>query len=272
MAVVTETKTVSANIHLPAPNFSPRQTGVDTGDNIPATNDLGLVRTSSPMANSAANMLDVRKARMRTEEDVKLLANRLEHLKMETLRTERKTLEAQARTEQIMFMKDRNVKIQEKKNAKRAFDEQRHLHDKKKLIAIKAEQKRHLEMARRMVDDQRKSQASAQREKLKKLKEDHKRVQEEKVEQKRRQNNDMRARERTLLERRDRNRTQHQARLQQDYQKRVEDEARRQCDAQRVVVALEEAEAELARQLERKQKVRHGADVELKKHTPDVRI
>jgi len=82
----------------------------------------------------------------------------------------------------------------------------------------------------------------------------------------------MRARERTLLERRDRNRTQHQARLQQDYQKRVEDEARRQCDAQRVVVALEEAEAELARQLERKQKVRHGADVELKKHTPDVRI
>jgi len=160
MAVVTETKTVSANIHLPAPNFSPRQTGVDTGDNIPATNDLGLVRTSSPMANSAANMLDVRKARMRTEEDVKLLANRLEHLKMETLRTERKTLEAQARTEQIMFMKDRNVKIQEKKNAKRAFDEQRHLHDKKKLIAIKAEQKRHLGMARRMVDDQRKSQAS----------------------------------------------------------------------------------------------------------------
>lgn len=273
MAQITQTKTVTADLHLKAPNFTPRMSTPDVAKavSIEIPDDTSVDNTLFP-STPATSMLDVRKSRMRSEEDVKLLANRLEHLKMEAMRAERRTLEAQARTEQIMFMKERNVKAQEFKNQKKAEDERRHQYEKNKLIAIKAEQKRHLEMARRMVEDQRKKQANAQREKAKKQKEEHRKLQEERVEQKRRQNSDMRNRERTVLERRDRNRSQHQSRLQHEYHQRVEDEARRAQDAQRVVAALEEAEADLVRQLEEKQNLKQEADKLLSKHTAVIKI
>lgn len=208
-------------------------------------------------------MLESRNARKRAESDVQLLANRLQHLKYEEERAKAKITETKARTQQVLALQSRNSKIQNSKLTN-SLETNVHMdHERIRLKAVRARSAKQIADSRGMVFNQKRKQAMAQREHLKKLS-DFKEKQRSALEDRnKKMTNEVRRQEEALRAKREKERQEHQLRLQQEYARRLQEEAHRQQQADDLVRRMEEEEREIIERLESTQNAQRVAYQEL---------
>jgi len=235
-------------------------------------------------------MLDVRKARKRAEADVQLLANRLQHLRFEEERAHKKIHETKSRTAHVLVSKHRNASGHENKMSSKATSELYQTHERRRVVQARTQQKRYIGESRKMVERERKKQAELQREQTRKLAEHQRQQREAKEEMNRQRAEAIRLHEKAVLEKRERQRLERELRMQQEYCRRVQEEALRQqvrcCshyrpsatapsvhtralththsvtitqEAERLVLLMEKEEAELIERLRNTQSLQRAA-------------
>lgn len=208
-------------------------------------------------------MLDAKNARKRAEADVQLLANRLQHLKMAEERARRKIVETKSRTGEIMTLKKRNMEHQQSKMN----------HNMERELSVTSEQKRvnsqrnmarkHVQDSKEVLERTRKAQAGAQREQMRTMSE-WKEEQALKEEARNRQrNSSIRRRRDALKKKKDAELAAQERRLQEEYAKKVSQEAERTREAENLIMRMESEEAALIERLRRTQEMQRAAYEEL---------
>jgi len=109
-------------------------------------------------------MLDAKNTRIRAEADMKLLQNRLSHLKVAEERARKKIAETKARTQEIVGLKKRNMDHQESKTAMAKEREVNVAATAKNVAQNRKSLARHVQSSRAEVDRRRKKDAETTRE------------------------------------------------------------------------------------------------------------
>jgi hypothetical protein len=111
-------------------------------------------------------MLDAKNTRMRAEADMKLLQNRLSHLKIAEERARKKIAETKARTQEIVGLKKRNMNHQESKTAMAKEREVNVAATAKNVAQNRKSLAKHVQYSRSEVDRRRKKDAETTRERF----------------------------------------------------------------------------------------------------------
>ena len=228
--------------------------------------DITLTRPETRMSRARGQtnlMLESRNARKRAEADVQLLANRLQHLKFEEQRANAKIDETRTRTQQVLELQSRNNKIQDTKMTNNLETNLHISHEKMRLKAVRARSVKQIADSKAMVFNQKRKQATSQREQLRKLSDFKERQRRAVEDRNRKKTHDVRRQEQAFRARREAERQEHQQRLQQEYSRRLQEESHRQQHAEDLVRKMEQEERDIIERLESTQDIQRSAYQEL---------
>uniref|UniRef100_A0A7S0LDW1 Uncharacterized protein n=1 Tax=Coccolithus braarudii TaxID=221442 RepID=A0A7S0LDW1_9EUKA len=214
---------------------------------------------------TGSHMYNVKNARQRSENDVKLLQNRLERLRQEERKALKKIEETRRRADQIIQLKTRNQETHIRKAQEEEYKERQRERARERLQSSKAEMGSAIRSNADALAAQKKQEAAILREQRAMI-EEHLRQQQEQHVARNQQISAM-VKERAAENQRQRmqQRMHHEEELQDEMEARMLEEEQRRNSADRVVAALEEEEENAIDRLRQTQDAQKRAYEELER-------
>lgn len=210
-------------------------------------------------------MLNIKNARVRSENDVKLLKNRLERLRQEELKALKKIEETKRRADQIISLKHRNHDLAIRKDMERDIRQEYLSREKDRLSYLKNERVENVRQTQEIIFNQKRSEAQT----LKSIRKENETViaqQREAILLRNKQSKEViKGHQNEVMHRKMQQRMVHEELLQQEMEERLsyEDELRQQADG--YAQSMETQEELLIERLRRTQEAQKMAYEELER-------
>jgi len=202
-----------------------------------------------PAASSTSVMCDAKNQRIRSEADMRLLANRIQHLQLAEERARKKIAETKSRTGEIMALKKRNLLFAEQKQRLKAEREITISALQQAVTTAKVSQREHIRASRALAESRRRDTSNRVKQTLAELNARHERDMVN-LQAKHRTLNmigrEAHERHRQVKESR---RAERERRVKQQYADAVDAETARALEAQRLIREMAEHEERLMKSL-----------------------
>jgi len=206
-----------------------------------------------PEASGVSLMCDAKNHRIRAEADMKLLANRLQHLQVAEERARKKIAETKSRTNEIMGLKQRNLEYQTSKQKLHTERELNVSATRRAVTLTRQTTRRHVRESRSLVEQQRSDHATRQRDKMASLKGAHQRDMGDLVDRNRALNRQALSRRAEAKRRKDELRAETDRRRKEEYAKQIQLESTRAIEAERLIQEMTQHEHRLMDRLKETQ-------------------
>ena len=188
-----------------------------------------------PEASGVSLMCDAKNHRIRAEADMKLLANRLQHLQVAEDRAKKKIAETKARTSEIVHLKQRNLEYQSSKQKLHTERELSISATRKAVTLTRQTTRRHVRESRAGVAQQRRDHAMRMKSKMAELNSFHEREMAGLVQKNKGLNAQALARRADAKAKRDELRAAEDRRRKEEYAKQIQLESTRAVEAERLI-------------------------------------
>ena len=202
-----------------------------------------------PAPSTTSVMCDAKNQRIRSEADMKLLANRIQHLQLAEERARKKIAETKSRTGEIMSLKKRNLQFAEQKRRLKSEREITISALQQAVTTAKVSQRNHIRSARSLAESRRRDTSNKVKQTLAELNARHERDMTNLMDKHRTLNRmglDMHEDQRRQKEAR---RAERERQCKQQYADKVDSETSRALEAQRLIHEMAEHEERLMKSL-----------------------
>jgi len=202
-----------------------------------------------PAPSTTSVMCDAKNQRIRSEADMKLLANRIQHLQLAEERARKKIAETKSRTGEIMSLKKRNLQFAEQKRRLKSEREITISALQQAVTTAKVSQRNHIRSARSLAESRRRDTSNKVKQTLAELNARHERDMTNLMDKHRTLNRmglDMHEDQRRQKEAR---RAERERQCKQQYADKVDSETSRALEAQRLIREMAEHEERLMKSL-----------------------
>lgn len=194
-------------------------------------------------------MVQARNARKRAEEDVQLLANRLQHLRNEERKAWKRISETQDRAEHVQHLKERNSQARSARMSDSMRTEVHIAQEKTRVKEIRDARRKQVQYSKASMEKEKRRRAAVQRAEFMQLKERQEKWESVKTERKRMQRETIRQLEVDMRERRIKEQRENLVRVERQFGLRLHEENSKQQEAERMLQAMEKEEEELINRL-----------------------
>lgn len=220
-------------------------------------------KPTGPEQPQTTAMLKARNNRKRAENDMKLLANRLAHLRAAEERAQKKIAETKQRTQEIVDLKQRNLDHQQNQSELNAERQVGVSTSQTKVNGIRRRCREQTHASRIAVVKARQQAAEQQRAKSKELNKATDELRSKNAERNRERNEQIRRQKEEARKRKESERAERELKRREEYQRQVKEEAERQQEAESIIHAMAQEEAKMLDRLKATQHLQRQAYEEL---------
>mmetsp|Transcript_39631 Transcript_39631/g.92639 ORF Transcript_39631/g.92639 Transcript_39631/m.92639 type:complete len:270 (-) Transcript_39631:211-1020(-) len=214
---------------------------------------------------TGSHMYNVKNARQRSENDVKLLQNRLERLRQEERKALKKIEETRRRADQIIQLKTRNQEVQVRKAQEEEYKERQQERARERLQSSKAGMSDAIRSNANALAAQKKQEAAILREQRVMIEEHLRQQHDQTIERNKQISSMIKDHAAEVQRQRMQQRMQHEETLQAEMENRMLEEEQRRNAANCVVSNLEQEEEDAIERLRRTQEAQRRAYEELER-------
>mmetsp|Transcript_12819 Transcript_12819/g.16839 ORF Transcript_12819/g.16839 Transcript_12819/m.16839 type:complete len:304 (+) Transcript_12819:31-942(+) len=209
-------------------------------------------------------MLDAKNARKRAEADVKLLQNRLKHLQMEEERAFKKVAETKARAKEIMVLKQRNNEHHSSKHEYKSSMSQLLSQQQNQIHNNRMNQKNRLNQTFQQLQRDRQHAGLSGKKEREQLNDEYKRQRESEYRSNFSRAEQERQRKKAAKEKALKEKLEKERKLQEEYARKINEEAKRRSEAEDLIRQLEEQEEKMIGRLRKAQEDQRNAYEDLR--------